>query len=69
MTLGQLIKTAREKAGLTQGELAAALKWPQSRVAELENGKADNIGFARLRKVSAALGVPLWKLIKQLDEN
>jgi transcriptional regulator with XRE-family HTH domain len=69
MTLGQLVKQARDKAGLTQGELAAALEWPQSRVAELENGHAENIGFARLRKVAAALKVPLWKLLKQLDED
>jgi transcriptional regulator with XRE-family HTH domain len=69
MTLGQLIRQAREKEGLTQGELAAALKWPQSRVAELETGKAENIGFTRLRKVCAALKTPPWKLLKGLEDK
>jgi transcriptional regulator with XRE-family HTH domain len=66
MTLGQIIKQHREKAGLTQTGLAALLDTPQSRIAELE-GDRGNPTLARLRAVADALGVPLWKLLKQLE--
>lgn len=65
MTIGQLVKQTRERAGLTQTEFAEKLGWPQSRLAELEKDRT-NPTFARLRHVAEKLEVPLWKLIKPL---
>jgi transcriptional regulator with XRE-family HTH domain len=63
-TIGQLIRTAREKAGLSQDDLAAALGVAKARVSELENDRA-NPTLGTLYAYAKTLNVPLWKIIKQ----
>jgi HTH-type transcriptional regulator/antitoxin HipB len=67
--IGELLRAAREKAGITQAELSERTGLPVSRISEMENGKEDNPKLKKLQDYAKALGVPLWKLIKQLDEN
>ncbi len=52
----ELIKL-RQKAGLTQRELAKKAKTSQPCIARLESGRYQNVSMAFLRKVSRALGV------------
>lgn len=52
----ELIKL-RQKAGLTQRDLAKKLKTSQPCIARLESGRYQNVSMAFLRKVSRALGV------------
>ena len=52
----ELIKL-REKAGLTQRDLAKKVKTSQPCIARLESGMYKNVSMAFLRKVSHALGV------------
>jgi transcriptional regulator with XRE-family HTH domain len=67
--IGQLIRKAREKAGLTQAELAERLGLPIPRVSEMENDKRKDVLLSTIRDYAKALKVPLWKLLKQLDED
>lgn len=59
--IGQSIADLRETKGLTQTELAKALKTTQSAIARMESGK-QNISADMLRKVSKALGKNLITL-------
>jgi ribosome-binding protein aMBF1 (putative translation factor) len=52
----ELIKL-RQKAGLTQRDLAKKVKTSQPCIARLESGRYQNVSMAFLRKVSHALGV------------
>lgn len=65
MTLGKALRAAREKAGLSQDDLASRLSLPIPRISELENDRA-NPTLARLQELAKALQVPLWKLLKAL---
>ena len=47
----------RQKAGLTQRDLAEKVKTSQPCIARLESGKYHNVSMAFLRKVGRALGV------------
>jgi len=57
-TPGQLVRACRERAGLTQAQLALRLGWQQASVSEVE---ADRRGVTveRLGKIAAALGQPM----------
>ena len=59
---GQLIKQARQNAGLTQPELAEKCGWGQSRISNYERGERDP-GIDDLRLISKALGVDIYELI------
>lgn len=59
---GQLIKQARQNAGLTQPELAEKCGWGQSRISNYERGERDP-GIDDLRLISKALGVDIYDLI------
>lgn len=64
-TLRALLRDAREKADLTQHELAKRLKKPQSFVAKYEIGerRLDVIEFIM---IAQAIGVDPTKLVKSL---
>ncbi len=59
--IGQTIADVRDQSGLTQSELAKALKTTQSAVARIESGK-QNVSADMLRKISRALGKNLITL-------
>lgn len=53
--IGAVLKQAREKAGLTQEELARKLKTKKTAISRIEN-HADDIKLSTLEKVAQALG-------------
>ena len=53
--IGALLRLEREKAGLTQDELARRMHTRKSAISRIEN-HAENIGLATLEKYAAALG-------------
>lgn len=59
---GQLIKQARQKAGLNQPELADKCGWGQSRISNYERGQREP-GIEDLRVIAKALNVSLSDLI------
>lgn len=63
--LGRLLSDARREADLTQAELAARLRKPQSFVSSIESGqrRVDLLEFVR---IAACLGVDAPKLFRRL---
>ncbi len=59
--IGRFIADLRERAGMTQGELAQALKTSQSAVARMEKGE-QNFSTEMLGKLSRALNRPILTL-------
>lgn len=53
--IGAVLKQAREKAGLTQEELAQRLKTKKTAISRIEN-HAEDIKLSTLEKVAHALG-------------
>jgi len=64
--LRKLLKEARLEAGLTQVEVAAKLKAPQSYIAKIEQGERK-ISFIETLDLCKALGIDARDLIKLLD--
>lgn len=54
--LGATLREARERAGVTQVQLAAELKHTQSHLSKWERGDV-RLDFVQVRKVCLALGV------------
>lgn len=61
-----LLRTYRERAGLTQVELAERLGVPQSFVSKYENGER-RLDLIELRQVCGAIGVKLAAVIAAFD--
>jgi HTH-type transcriptional regulator / antitoxin HipB len=53
--IGVLLRTEREKAGLTQDELAIRMNTKKSAISRIEN-HAENIGLATIQRYAAAVG-------------
>jgi HTH-type transcriptional regulator / antitoxin HipB len=53
--IGVVLKQAREKAGLTQEELAQRLRTKKTSISRIEN-HAEDIKLSTLKKVAHALG-------------
>lgn len=64
--LRKLIKEARLQAGLTQVEVAAKLKVPQSYIAKVEQGERK-ISFIEVLDLCKALGINANNLISRLE--
>lgn len=64
--LTRLLREAREKAGLTQEQLAAALGEDQSFVSKVER-RERRLDLEELRRFCSALGVPLADIITQWE--
>ena len=64
----RLLKRAREDAGLTQIDLAAALDTSQSFVSKVERGET-RLDVIQLRTVLAALGVGLPAFADRLERE
>jgi len=63
--LRKLLKEARLEAGLTQVEVAAKLRVPQSYIAKIEQGERK-ISFIETLDLCKALGIDARDLIKLL---
>ncbi len=64
--LRKLLKDARLEAALTQVEVAAKLKVPQSYIAKVEQGERK-ISFIEVLDLCKALGVDAKKLVSRLE--
>lgn len=65
--LGRAVQDLREKAEIDQATLADRAELPPSLITELESGNADP-AWGDMRKVAAALGVPLEALAELAEE-
>jgi transcriptional regulator with XRE-family HTH domain len=64
--LSELLRSAREKAGLRQVDVADRLGWPQSAVSKYESGER-RLDLVELRQVCEAIGIALVDLVKRFD--
>jgi UDP-N-acetylglucosamine 1-carboxyvinyltransferase len=66
MRIGQRVRELRERAGLTQTQLARAVDTSDSAISALERGKHEpKIGF--LLRVGVALGVKTSELVDGIE--
>jgi transcriptional regulator with XRE-family HTH domain len=63
MNIGDKIKNARLRKGMTQEELGNALGVQKSAIAKYEKGRVVNIKRSTLKKISDVLGIPPSELI------
>ena len=66
VVLAGLLRDMRDAAGLTQAELAKAIKRRQSYVSTVENGDR-RLDLVQLRDYCAACGVPLLTFVKRFE--
>jgi len=59
-----MLKSLREKKGLTMQELADKAGVSDAYIAMLETGKRKNPSLAALRRIAKALGVSIEQLLK-----
>lgn len=64
VTLGERLRTLREKAGLTQVQLAEATGIARSRIAEYESDRHDNPTVEMLRRLAKGLRVDKMELLR-----
>ena len=57
MTVGEKIRIARERVGLTQPELAKAVQTTKQAIYKYEKGLVTNIPLSRIEQIAAATGV------------
>jgi transcriptional regulator with XRE-family HTH domain len=66
--LGETLRQTREKAGVTQVDLAARLKQTQSYVSKLERG-AVRLDFVQVRRICLALGGRFSAFVQSFEIN
>lgn len=66
MTIGEIIKAAREEKNLNQSQLAAKVGISQAMVNYLESGKR-NPGFATIVKIARVLDLKLDDLTESMN--
>lgn len=66
--LAMLLRSVREQAGLSQGDLAARLGVAQSVLSKIEAGYRE-VTVLELRVMCAALNVPLADFMRNLDDR
>jgi transcriptional regulator with XRE-family HTH domain len=57
--IGTQIASARKVAGLSQTDLALRAKVSRATINALENGRAGDIGFSKLNRILAVIGLEL----------
>jgi HTH-type transcriptional regulator/antitoxin HipB len=57
--IGPLLRSARRQAGLSQEQLAQPLGMSRATISALENGRCDEIGFAKLAALFEILGLQI----------
>jgi transcriptional regulator with XRE-family HTH domain len=63
----RLLKESRERAGITQVDLAKALGRSQSYVSKVERGDR-RLDIVQLRTICQALGLTLTEFVRRLEE-
>jgi transcriptional regulator with XRE-family HTH domain len=63
----QLLRETREKAGVTQAELAKRLGVPQSFVSKIESGER-RVDLVELQSICKALDVSLVKFVREFEK-
>lgn len=66
--IGEKIKAARQKIGITQKQLAERLGTSPQNLAQYENGKRQP-KLETLEKIAEALGVDVWDLYEGMAES
>ena len=66
--LGKTLRQAREKAGVTQVELAARLKHTQSYLSKWERG-GTRLDFVQVRRICLELGVKFPAFVRAFELN
>jgi len=61
--LGKNLKRIRTQKGISQGDIARALKVGRSFITNIENGKTNST-LATIAKIAKTLGVPIKDLVK-----
>lgn len=64
-SIGQTIKAVRQRAGITQVELAQKLGVTDARVSQIENG-TRNTKLSAIQRIAAALEVPVSVLLEPI---
>lgn len=64
MSLGTTLKRLRERQGLSQLALAKRAKVAQAYISEMEADAKKNPGIVTLRKLAAALRVPVTEFLR-----
>ena len=67
--LGRLIRVVRQRRGWRQTDLAAKASVGKTLIAEIESGRLEGIGLARMRKVVGAFGLSLELTIRGLGAD
>ena len=57
--IGQALKAARQKAGLTQSELAHPLGMSRATISAIESGRCEEIGATKLAALLDLVGLEL----------
>lgn len=68
MSTGELIRSARNRAGLSQAELAERLGLPVSSIARWETDRVEP-GFSTLRRVLQACGFDIPPVLVPFERN
>jgi len=65
VTLGRVLVSARERAGLKQSDVAAKLGMPASYLSKIENG-TRRLDVIELLQIAEALGADAAKIVREL---
>jgi HTH-type transcriptional regulator / antitoxin HipB len=57
--IAPLLKQARQKTGVSQAELAAALGMSRATISAIESGRCEEIGFAKLAALLERVGLEI----------
>ena len=57
--IGPLLQSTRKQVGLSQEQLAGPLGMSRATISALENGRCDEIGFAKLAALFDLLGLEI----------
>lgn len=68
LKIGQRIKELREKAEMSQKDLAYTADLDRSYIASIENGQR-NVSIVNIEKIAVALGVSLKELFNDAQFN
>ena len=66
-TLASVVKSAREKVGISQRELSRRTGIDNNTLAKIEKGERKKPNVLSLRKLSMVLGIDVKKLMKLCD--